>query len=89
MVDAGGMFAPVLAAAEMCADAYRSPELPPEGLDLKAYLDTLEIGYIRQALERSNNVVSHACQLLGMRRTTLVEKMRKFGIQRGLDAPES
>jgi sigma-54 specific flagellar transcriptional regulator A len=30
-------------------------------------------------------VVAHAAKKLKMRRTTLVEKMRKYGIQRELD----
>src|SRR5690606_41409398 len=37
---------------------------------------------IREALERSQGVVAHAAQLLGLRRTTLVEKLRKYGIER-------
>lgn len=61
------------------------PQLPEEGLDLKEYLNELEMALIRQALEESAGIVAHAAKLLGMRRTTLVERMRKFGISR----PES
>ncbi|MFO8155240.1 MAG: sigma-54 interaction domain-containing protein [Pseudomonadota bacterium] len=57
-------------------------ELPAEGLDLKHYLGELESGLIRQALEASDGVVARAAKLLGLRRTTLVEKLRKYGIQR-------
>ena len=46
------------------------------------------MGLIRRALDESNGVVAHAAKLLGMRRTTLVEKMRKFGISRPEDATE-
>ena len=60
-------------------------DLPEEGIDLKEYLNELEMGLIRQALEESSGIVAHAAKLLGMRRTTLVERMRKFGISR----PES
>lgn len=56
--------------------------LPPEGIDLKAHLLDLESNLIKQALEESNGVVAHAAQRLNMRRTTLVEKMRKYGLQR-------
>jgi sigma-54 specific flagellar transcriptional regulator A len=52
-------------------------QLPPEGLDLKEYLTELENELIRQALEECNGVVAHAAKLLNMRRTTLVEKLRK------------
>ena len=56
--------------------------LPEEGIDLKAHLLDLESNLIKQALEESNGVVAHAAQRLNMRRTTLVEKMRKYGLQR-------
>lgn len=51
--------------------------LPEEGIDLKEYLTDLENELIRQALEECNGVVAHAAKLLNMRRTTLVEKLRK------------
>lgn len=60
--------------------------LPPEGIDLKAHLLDLESNLIKQALEESNGVVAHAAQRLNMRRTTLVEKMRKYGLQRVANA---
>ena len=56
--------------------------LPEEGIDLKAHLLELESNLIKQALDESNGVVAHAAQRLNMRRTTLVEKMRKYGLQR-------
>ncbi|OHX35155.1 sigma-54-dependent Fis family transcriptional regulator [Methylomonas sp. LWB] len=51
--------------------------LPEQGIDLKEYLTELENELIRQALEECNGVVAHAAKLLNMRRTTLVEKLRK------------
>ena len=59
------------------------PRLPNTGIDLKAHLATLEQNLIRQALDESNGVVAHAAKRLKMRRTTLVEKLRKYGLQRG------
>lgn len=56
--------------------------LPEEGLDLKEHLANLEYMLIKQALDEAAGVVAHAAQRLKMRRTTLVEKMRKYGIQR-------
>lgn len=58
------------------------PQLPGDGIDLKGHMAELEIHYIREALERSNGVVARAASLLGLRRTTLVEKLRKYEIQR-------
>jgi sigma-54 specific flagellar transcriptional regulator A len=56
--------------------------LPRNGLNLKQHLSSLEINYIKQALNDSGGVVAHAAKRLGMRRTTLVEKLRKYGLQR-------
>jgi len=58
------------------------PRLPRGGLNLKEHLGHLEVNYIRQALTESGGVVAHAAKRLGMRRTTLVEKLRKYGLQR-------
>tara|TARA_R110002096_G_scaffold92144_2_gene208282 strand:+ start:11775 stop:13217 length:1443 start_codon:yes stop_codon:yes gene_type:complete len=54
--------------------------LPQQGIDLKEHLNNLEYSLIQQALEESNGVVAHAAKRLNMRRTTLVEKMRKHGM---------
>lgn len=56
--------------------------LPEQGLDLKEHLNHLEMSLIQQALDDSAGVVAHAAKKLNMRRTTLVEKMRKHDIQR-------
>ncbi|KAA0694725.1 sigma-54-dependent Fis family transcriptional regulator [Halopseudomonas laoshanensis] len=62
--------------------------LPPDGLDLKEYLGGLEQTLIQQALDECNSVVARAAERLRIRRTTLVEKMRKYGINRGVDLSE-
>ena len=59
--------------------------LPPEGLDLKEHLAGLEQSLIQQALDEANYVVARAAERLRIRRTTLVEKMRKYGMQRDAD----
>jgi sigma-54 dependent transcriptional regulator, flagellar regulatory protein len=51
--------------------------LPPGGLDLKSHLSSIESRLIREALRVSHGIVANAARLLGMRRTTLVEKLRK------------
>jgi sigma-54 specific flagellar transcriptional regulator A len=63
------------------------PRLPRNGLDLKEHLSNLEVGFIKQALDDANGVVAQAAKRLGMRRTTLVEKLRKYGLQRSDSAP--
>lgn len=57
-------------------------DLPPEGVNLKEMLADLEVNMINQALEAQGGVVARAADMLGMRRTTLVEKMRKYNLQR-------
>ena len=59
-----------------------SQTLPREGLDLKAHLARMERMLIRQALGEADGIVAHAAKRLHMGRTTLVEKMKKLGIQR-------
>ncbi len=66
--------APVPAAGE--------PILPDDGMDLRDHIAGIELRLINEALERTQGVVAHAAQLLGLRRTTLVEKLRKYGIER-------
>lgn len=56
--------------------------LPENGIDLKEYISGLEQSLIQQALDDSGGVVARAAERLAMRRTTLVEKMRKYGMQR-------
>ncbi len=56
--------------------------LNAQGLELKTLLEEIEVKLIRQALDDACGVVARAAQKLGLRRTTLVEKMRKFDIMR-------
>jgi sigma-54 specific flagellar transcriptional regulator A len=56
--------------------------LPVNGIDLKDYLGRLEKSLISQALDDANGVVARAAEKLSLRRTTLVEKMRKLGLSK-------
>ena len=56
--------------------------LPMGGIDMKQYLNEIEVSLIEQALSKTGNVVARAAAMLKMRRTTLVEKMRKYEIER-------
>lgn len=55
-------------------------DLPMDGVNLKEYLSDLEVNMITQALDQHDWVVARSAEFLGMRRTTLVEKMRKYSI---------
>ena len=56
--------------------------IPENGFNLKEYLVEVEKMYILQALDDCNWVVARAATKLEMRRTTLVEKMRKYEIHK-------
>jgi len=70
-------------------DPERPPLLPVDGIDLRDYLARLERSLIQQALADTHHVVARAAERLHLRRTTLVEKMRKYGLNRsGMATPE-
>jgi sigma-54 specific flagellar transcriptional regulator A len=72
-----------LESSDIFQEAEGAPQdLPPEGVNLKEMLAELEVNMISQALEAQGGVVARAADMLGMRRTTLVEKMRKYNLQR-------
>jgi sigma-54 specific flagellar transcriptional regulator A len=48
---------------------------------LKSLLGDLERRYIEDALRMAGGVVADAARLLTLQRTTLIEKMRKYGIE--------
>jgi sigma-54 specific flagellar transcriptional regulator A len=56
--------------------------LPLSGIDLKEYLSNLEKDLIEKALSDSSGVVARAANRLQLGRTTLVEKMRKYNLQK-------
>lgn len=63
--------------------------LPLNGIDLKEYLANLERSLIGQALDDSGGVVARAADRLHIRRTTLVEKIRKYSLQKKQDGDNS
>jgi sigma-54 specific flagellar transcriptional regulator A len=56
--------------------------LTEDGIDLRSRMAEIERTLIMQALDLSDGVVAQAAKLLGLQRTTLVEKMRKQGLDR-------
>ena len=77
--------AALLAAVEDVPAPNPTAQLPSTGLDLREYLAELEQDLIQQALTEEDGVVARAAERLNIRRTTLVEKMRKYGISRNDD----
>lgn len=56
--------------------------LPDEGMNLKKAVEDFERGLILEALEKSDWVKNKAATLLGLNRTTLVEKLKKMNLTR-------
>jgi DNA-binding NtrC family response regulator len=54
-------------------------EFPDEGLDLPKYLASIERDLIHRALDRTQGNRNKAADLLRIKRTTLVEKLRRIG----------
>ena len=74
------------------------PPLPPahyadwfsyfDSIDLRRHLRDIEVVLIEAALEKSDGMVSQAAEALKLRRTTLIEKMKKL-IERPSQAESS
>jgi DNA-binding NtrC family response regulator len=54
-------------------------EFPDDGLDMPAYLTSIERDLIRRSLERTGGNRNKAAELLRIKRTTLVEKLKRLG----------
>lgn len=65
---------------EMSPEPVTSPvvEFPDEGLDLPAYLSAIERDLIQRSLERTGGNRNRAAELLRIKRTTLVEKLKRL-----------
>jgi sigma-54 dependent transcriptional regulator, flagellar regulatory protein len=72
---------PADVAAHLAAAAH-----PIEPLALKALLAQAEAALIAQALEASGGTIAQSARLLGVKRTTLVEKMKRMGLKAANEA---
>ena len=55
------------------------PAIPEDGFDMTAYMTAIERELIRRALDDSGGNRQQAARRLGLKRTTLVEKLRRLG----------
>ncbi|MCX7766745.1 MAG: sigma-54 dependent transcriptional regulator, partial [Candidatus Sumerlaeia bacterium] len=53
-----------------------------EKIDLNQTLSSLECDLLRQAIARAGGNKSRAAELLGLKRTTLIEKLRKYNLEK-------
>ncbi|QPQ55366.1 sigma-54-dependent Fis family transcriptional regulator [Allosphingosinicella flava] len=79
---ASGMVSPIADAAFIpAASAKPAPlSLKDEPIDLRAVVADLERQHIADALKSAKGVVADAARMLSLQRTTLIEKMRKYGL---------
>ncbi|MFN3505449.1 MAG: sigma-54 interaction domain-containing protein [Caldimicrobium sp.] len=56
------------------------PDLEQEEINLSELLKNIEIFYLKRALDLSGGVKSKAAKLLGLNRTTLIEKLKKYNL---------
>ena len=70
------------ASAEDVASATPHAKTPAPGrpIDLKREIETIELEQIHVALDLADGIISEAARLLTLKRTTLIEKMRKYGV---------
>ena len=61
--------------------AQGGPDFPDEGVELKQHLLEIEQRLIKKALTKAQGNVSKTARLLSLRRTTLIEKINKYGMQ--------
>jgi len=71
-----------LAVAPVMADPLTSARAEKMPIDLKTLLETMELERIQLALDSADGVISEAARMLTLKRTTLIEKMRKYGVDR-------
>lgn len=62
------------------SQAFTNLRLPEEGIDLRGTLEKIEYQLTVDALERSNGNKARAADLLGLKRTTLLERIKRLNL---------
>jgi DNA-binding NtrC family response regulator len=71
------------------ADHATRLDIPEEGLDFRNAVADLERELILQSLRRTNGNRKRAAKLLNLKRTTLIEKIKRIGIAEELNAADA
>jgi sigma-54 dependent transcriptional regulator, flagellar regulatory protein len=77
-----GRAAPKLAALPPVAQSAATPIHLNIPIDLKAQVEHMELERIQAALRHADGVISEAARMLTLKRTTLIEKMRKYRLEK-------
>lgn len=72
---------PIEEVQRVIALAQGGQDFPDEGVELKQRLLEIETHLISEALSKAKGNVSKTARLLSLQRTTLIEKINKYGIQ--------
>jgi len=65
-----------------------APAIGAAGIDFNAVIDRIETKLILEALERTGGNKNQAARLIGLNRTTLIEKIKKKGLESRVAARE-
>lgn len=79
---ASGAFVPAATSTAVSGQGFVWPtlaDLDKHGVGLKEFLDSIEDRLLEEALAQSDGVKNQAAELLGIKRTTLIEKLKKKG----------
>jgi DNA-binding NtrC family response regulator len=78
-IDVGDLPPEIQDAREVSMSAAVSAvSLPEDGMDLDAFISNIERDLIQRSLERTGGNKGQAARLLGLKRTTLVEKLKRL-----------
>jgi len=68
---------------QQASESTVSPDviLPEDGIDFEHYVSGIERELIRRALEKTGGNKGQASRLLNLKRTTLVEKLKRLELQ--------
>ncbi len=61
-----------------CSQLILVPVLPPGGIDLDRWLETLAWSMLDQALQHAGGNKAQAARLLGLNRTTLIDRLKRY-----------
>ena len=64
--------------ASLSAALASGVSLPEDGMDLDLFITSIERDLIQRSLERTGGNKGQAARLLGLKRTTLVEKLKRL-----------
>jgi transcriptional regulator with PAS, ATPase and Fis domain len=81
-IDVADLGADILQADSTAQES--APWFPDEGLDLEKYIEGVELSMIKRSLERTQGNKVQAARLLNLKRTTLIEKLKR--LERGATA---